>query len=326
MEAFVKDRKTFVTKSHNLVLDYNIHYSIYDTVSSIVIETPEILPQEGDILYLDGNGFFGVIKTISPDKGKTTLDCNQIITLFARDIYYQAGTWTYLEDYLTTLINANYTNCPDSYYALPYLQVTAATHTASQMGPDLDDDNVYNIKSYANKMRRLYNIFCEWGITRDTLSLDITYRSKQVKNIDFGNPNYVLLTQDFSEKSVSKITSFCTENSQQQDWVLLEDGSITNTAPATGRVPGEWITLTVQNAADVESSVRDTFAKNEYSHNITFQAPVSTGLRLYDRLKIKLDNQIFSSYVSGVIARAHSAVIEITCGELQMQYPYYNLL
>lgn len=324
MRAFVKDYKTFATTSHNLVLDYELKHSIYDTVSGVTIETPSVLPKEGDIIYLE-NGFFGVVKTISPDHGKTVLSVNQIITLLGRNVFYTPASFQYLEDYIAQLISSNYVNCPDAFYAVPYLDVTALTHTASDMRPDLEE-NVYSVKSYAAKMRRLYNIFCEWGMDRETLKLNIVQRVKAVKNIDFSNSDYILLTQDFSDKTVSKITSYCKENDQTQNWVLLEDGSIVNTSPASGRLDGDWITLIVEEAADVRDSVKDEFARNEYSHKIEFQAPASKGFRLYDRLKVKLDNKIFGSYVSGVTERKGSNRVDIQCGELQMEYPYLELL
>ena len=323
MRGFIKDRATFLTSSHNLVLDYELKLSIYDTVSSVVIETPENLPQTGDILYLEC-GFFGIVKTVSPDHGKTELGVNQINTIFARDLFYTDTTFTYLEDHLAQIIDDNFTNCPDEFYAIPYLDVTAQTHTAAQMRPDLEE-NVFNPKSYASKMRRLYQIFCEWEITRDTLSLNIVRRVKTVKNIDLSNPKFVLTEQSFSEETISKITSFCKENSQKQDWVLLDDGSIVNTAPQTGRVNGEWVTLQVENAEDVTDAVKDEFAKNEYSHKITFQAPSASAFQLYDPLQIKLDNKIFTSYVSGVTLTKGSNIVEVQCGELQTQYPYLEL-
>ena len=325
MEAFVKDYKTFQTTSHNLVLDYELKPSIYDTVSTITIETPSVLPNVGDIIYLDGKNFFGVVKTVSPDNGKTSLGVNQIITLLGRNMFYTAQSFTYLEDYLVEMINDNYTNCTDTFYALPYLQATATTHTASQMQPDLED-NIYSVKSYAAKMRRLYNIFCTWGISRDALTINVAQTVKTVKNIDFSNPAYKILTQDFSSKSISKITTFCEENSQTQTWILLSDGSIVNTQQTTNRVDGEWIPLVVQNADDIEDTVKDEFAKNEYSHNVTFQAPLSSGFDLYDRLNIKLDNKIFTSYVAAVTEKKNSNIVEVQCGELQMQYPYLSLL
>lgn len=324
MRAFIKDRTTFATKSHNLVLDYALKYSIYDTVSCVTIQTPATLPGEGDILYME-NGFFGIIQAISTEEGKTQLDVNQIISLLERNMFYTPAPFTYLEDYLAQLVQENFTQCPDVFYALPYLTAQAVTHTAAQMNPDTEN-NIFSVKSYAAKMRRLYNIFCEWGISRDTLTLQIARRVKVTKNIDFSNPLYVVTSQDFSQKTVSKITSYCEENGEMKTWVLMEDGSITDTTPAAGRIRGEWVPLTVAKAEDVEDSVRDEFAKNEFSHKIEFQAPKSRGFSLYDPLKIKLDNRIFSSYVSGVTEEQHSDIVTVQCGELQMQYPYLNLL
>ena len=323
MRAFIKDRATFATKSHNLVLDYELKDSIYDTVSHITMETPATLPGEGDILYME-NGFFGVIRAISPEEGKTRLDVNQIMSLLERNMFYAPASYIYLEDYLAQLVQENFTQCPDAFYALPYLTAQAVTHTAAQMNPDTED-NVFSVKSYASKMRRLYNIFCEWGIGRDTLTLQIARQVKVTKNIDFSNPLYVVTSQDFSQKTVSKITSYCEENGEMKTWVLMEDGSITDTTPAAGRIRGEWAPLTVAKAEDVEDSVRDEFAKNEFSHKIEFQAPKSRGFSLYDPLKIKLDNRIFSSYVSGVTEKKNSEIVTVECGELQMQYPYLGL-
>lgn len=324
MRAFIKDRKTFETKSHNLVLDYELKYSIYDTVSSVTIETPVTLPGEGDIIYME-NGFFGVVKTVSPDFGQTVLDVNQIISLLSRDMFYTPAPFTYLEDYLAQLVQENFTQCSDAFYALPYLTAQAITHTAAQMNPDTEE-NIFSVKSYAAKMRRLYNIFCEWGISRDALTLQIVRRVKETKNVDFSNPLYVVASQDFSQQTVSKITSYCEGNGQTQTWTLLADGSITNSTPSANRVNGEWVPLVVAKAEDVEDSVRDEFAKNEYSHKIEFQAPKNRGFSLYDPLKIKLDNRIFTSYVSGVTERKSSDIVVVACGELQMQYPYLTLI
>ena len=81
-----------------------------------------------------------------------------------------------------------------------------------------------------------------------------------------------------------------------------------------GRVNGDWIPIVVEKAANVTDSVRDEFAKNEYSHKIEFQALTESGFRLYDRLQVKLDNKIFNSYVSGVTERKGSNIVDVQCG------------
>ena len=324
MEAIIKSRKTFRNLLHSPVFDYELKNSIYDTVSRITVMEKDAQVNTGDIIYLE-NGFFGVVNTISHDRGKTVLGCNQIVTIFARNIFYSAQSFTYLEDYLLQLITSNFSQCPDAFYAIPYLSARALTHTAAAMNPDTDG-GTYSVKSYAAKMRRLYNIFLTWTISRTTLRVDIARKAEIHKNVDFSNPSFKVLAQDFSSVSVSKITSYCEENGQYQTWVLLDDGSIVNTEPELGRVDGDWITLTIQNAADVGDSVRDTFLKNKYSHKIEFQAPKSAGFGLYDRLTIKLDGKVFSSYVSGVTENMRSDIIVVSCGELQMQYPYLDIL
>lgn len=326
MYCFIKSKNTFETLSISAVFDYSIYLSIYDSVSTIIIKTPNASISAGDFVYIDGGIFFGVINSIEPDYGRTTLQCGQPVTLFSRNMFYTDQSFQYLEDYLAKLITDNFINCSDPFYAIPYLSVQATTHTTATMKPDLDENNIYSIMSYASKMRRLYNIFLEWTISRNSINVTIASRTMSQKNIDFTNPSYKILTQDFSDSSISKITSYCVENSQYQDWVLQNDGTITNTISNTNRKYGEWVPLVVQNAADVTDSVRDLFFQTEYSHNIEFSAYKRSGFSLYDRLLIKLNGSIFSSYISGIKFQKNSNASTITCGELQTVYPYLNRL
>lgn len=324
MQLFIKDRKSFVTKFSSLILDYEIKPSIYDTVSTYTIPN-ENLPNEGDFVYDEDTGFIGVIGAIETERQIAILSVHQIHTIFSRKMIYQSTSYTYLETYLKTLIDNNFTNCTDTFYAMPFLNVTALTSTASTMTPDVDD-YVYSVSSFMAKARRLKSVFCEFDISRTQLGINITTRANPAKNIDFSNPSFYITEQNISSLTVSKITSYCEENSQVQNWTLLDDGTIVNTSPATGRVDGEWTTLIVNKAADVQDKVNDEFAKNYYSHNITFQCPLSYDFKLYDNLQIKIDGKIFTSYVAQMRRWKNSKVQEIQCGELQVKYPYLDLI
>lgn len=324
MQLFIKDKKTFITKSNTLILGYEIKPSIYDTISTYTIPN-ENLPNEGDFIYDEYTGFIGVISSVQTIKDIAELHVKQIHTLFSRKIIYTQEAYTYLESYLKSLIDDNYTNCSDSFYALPFLSVTAATQTSSTMIPDIDQHS-FSVSSFMAKARRLKRIFCVFSLDRATLNISITTRSNAAKNIDFSNPSFSITGENYSGKTISKITSYCDEDTQTQDWVLLDNGTIVNTTPATGRVEGEWTTLYVNRAADVQDAVYDEFAKNYYSHNITFQCPISYKFDLYDNLKIKIGNKIFTSYVAQMRKWNNSKVQEIQCGELQVQYPYLDLI
>lgn len=324
MELFIKDKKSFVTKSSALILDYEIKPSIYDTVSTYTIPNKN-LPNEGDFVFDEDTGFIGIIGAVETDRDIASLKCNQIHTLFNRKIIYTASSYTYIEAYLKSLIDTNYTNCSDSFYALPFLDVTASTSTSSTMTPDVDN-YAFTVSSFMAKARRLKGVFCEFSLDRTNLYIEIIKRNNPVKNIDFSNPSFYITEQNISSKTISKITSYCEENSQTRNWTLLDDGTIVNTSPATGRVDGDWTTLAVQKAADVQDNVYDEFAQNFYSHNITFQCPTTYDFQLYDNLQIKIGGKIFTSYVAQMRKWKNSQVIEVQCGELQVKYPYLDLI
>lgn len=324
MEVFIKDAKTFATKSHHVVLDYEITPSIYDTVSTIAIPQAEE-PAERDFVYLDGIQWLGIINNVSTDGGLTQLECGQILTLFNREMFYTAPTGDSLEQKLKTLIDINYTNCADTFYRMPFLSVEALTQTSGTLKPDLED-NIYNISSYMAKLRRIKGIYADFTLSRTNLYVNISTRANPVKNVDFSNPSFVITEQNYSAKTISKITTYCEENGQTQNWVLLEDGSIVNTTPATGRHEGEWVVMNISEADDVEPSVNDELSKNYYSHNITFQCPFNYSFDLYDNLRLKIGDKIFTSYVAQKRLMMNSKVQEIQCGELQMQYPYLTTI
>lgn len=323
MICFIKDKKTFTTKAMETAVDYEIKESIYDTVSKVTIPTPKALPEEGDFLMFDGNPFVGIIKEVEIDGGETEISVEQAVKLFSREMFYTSASYTYLEDYLESLIDTNYTNCTDEVYEVPFLSVTAASHTSGNCKPDLED-NMYDIKSYISKLRRLQDIVCEWSFNRTTLSLEIYKKTFPVYNIDLSNPRYKMEEQTFSKETLGKLTVYCEETSAYSTWYLKTDGSVTQTYSTADRVEGEWRTLTVSEAADIQDDVKDEFAKNYYSHKVTFSTDRT--FNLYDRLKLRIDGKIFNSYVSGLISKKGSKMHTVECGELQTQYPFLNRL
>ena len=324
MIVFIKDKNSFITKTMVSAVDYEVHESIYDTVSTITIPTQKSPINEGDFLMFDGMPFVGIVTEVDIEGGKTEISVEQAVKLFARDMFYSAMSYTYLEDYLESLIDTNYTNCTDDLYEVPFLVVNALSHTNANCKPDLED-NVYNIKSYISKLRRLQDIVCEWDFNRTQLILNIYKKSFSLHNIDMSNPRYIITEQTISNQVVGKITVFCEENSSYSTWYLKTDGTVTNTKPADAdRVDGDWTTLTVGETADIQDDVRDEFAQNYYSHKISFLT--DSQFEIYDRLKLRMDGKIFNSYVSGIIHRKGSKYIEVECGELQTQYPFLNRL
>ena len=155
---------------------------------------------------------------------------------------------------------------------MPYLNVTASSSTSKALNPDRDDKNVYTLKEYVKKVRRLQNIFVDFSINGNTLNVDIVKKAKVTRKIDFSDTSYKLLDEAYSREAVGRITSVCEEDSSTLEWYLLTDGTVTSAYTADNRVEGEWITLFILKLADVEDRVLDEFEKTKYSHLIEFSS------------------------------------------------------
>lgn len=346
MICFIKDRKSFTTTSMATAVDFEIHDSIYDTVSRVTIPTPESPINEGDFVLFDGVPYVGIVSEVEIDGGTTEISVKQGVQLFSREMFFTPATYTYLEDHLKDLIDTNYTNCSDAVYKLPFLSVTATTHTSGTLMPDIGDattyanpssvagetlkltevkytaGSTYSIASYISKMRRVKDIVCDWSFTNTVLKVDITQKSFPTHNIDMSNPSYKITEQTFSDETVGKLTVYCEEDGNYYTRYLKDDGTITSTYSPTGRVDGEWKSIVISELAELNDAVADEFALNYYSHKLSFMTDKNYGL--YDKLMIRINGKVFSSYISGIITRKGSKYREIECGELQTQYPFLN--
>ena len=240
--------------------------------------------------------------------------------MFARERFYSTWTYTYLEDNLKSLIDTNFTNCTDEVYEIPYLSVIASTHTSGSCKPDLED-NIWSVSSYISKLRRLKSIVCDWSYTNTALTLTIYRKTFPNYNIDLSNPRIRVTEQTLSSYAVGKITAFAEDNSTYYTRYLKTDGTISATKPSlSDRVDGEWQTLIISDHNDLSDEVEDAFAQNTYSHKIKFTSDMS--FDLYDKLTIRTEGKMFSSYVSGIIRRNDTTMTEVECGELQTTYPF----
>ena len=320
MTCLVKDKKTFRTLCVCPVLDFDVTiWSIYDEVSTFkVSREKEMIFNEGDIVVFAN--YCGIIKEAEVTKYTADLKCEHILKMFSRDIPFVAGPDAGPESFLKNQIDEHYTNQTDIIYQLPYLDVSALTSTVSSINPDVED-GVWNIKSYIAKIRRVLNIFTEYTATKDTLEISIGKKQVTTKQIDLSDSQIKVLEETYSNKSVGKITSICEETEEVKDWFLLDDGTITDTYQDDNRVVGDWVTIVVSKAEDVEYKVRDEFAKNSFSHKILFNIPSSRArFAFYDRILIASKGRLYYSYIAAVRNTKSSEKTEYQCGELRTTF------
>lgn len=298
MITYIRDRHTFALKHHATALTYDMTVqSIYDEVSDFKIRGKESSAKAGDFFFADG--FFGIIKEVDKDRETLDITCNDIDTLFARDIPDDPGTvGGSIEGYIKSLIDKYYVNLSDAVYATPFLTVVASTSTVGSALPDVEN-GVWNVKSYLSKVRRLYNIHTSYSVVNGGLVMRIYHRDRQTHKIFLDLSDYEILEESFAHEAIGKITTIAEDAGARQDWYLLTDGTVTNTYTDENRVDGTWEILNVSEAANAAEEVKNKFAENSDSHLIEFAC--NKDYAFYDDLIVRTkEGQVLTSYISAI--------------------------
>ena len=316
MIAYIRDRHTFRLKHHAAALSYDMTLqSIYDEVSDFTIKGDESSAQAGDFFF--AGGFYGIVKEADRERETLNITCNDIGTLFSRDIPDSPQTVSgSIEGYIKSAIEKYYVNLSDAVYATPYLKVTAQTSTVGNALPDVED-GVWNIKSYLSKVRRLYNIHTSYSVVNGKLVMRIFHRDRQNHKVFLNLSDFEVLEESFAHDAIGKITTIAEDTGEKKDWYLLTDGTITNTYTSENRVDGTWETVKVGEAAKAADEVRSKFRENSDSHLIEFACNREYGF--YDNLIIRTKNgRTLTSYISAVRKNNTQSKTIYKSGELRI--------
>lgn len=317
MECYIKDKKTFETKHHAPAVDWDITLeSIYDEVSKFEIKGSKDKAQQGDFLF--AGDFAGVIKSIEPHDEYLSITCDDIVTIFQRDLFAVADTPASggLEAYIKRRIDAAYVNVSDAMYKMPYIKVITGTTTSGNTLPDIDDD-VWNIKSYLAKVRRVNGIYTSFEIQRNNLIIRIFHKDRANHNIFLTMSAFELLEETYSNTEVGKVTTRAEDTGATRDWYLLVDGTITNTYTPNNRINGLWELTSVKDDSEAEEKAKNIFAKNSKSHLIEFAT--DRQYNFYDNVTIRTkEGRVLQSYISAIRLEKGKTKTIYKTGELRL--------
>ena len=290
MIGYVKNRKTFVTTHLLEMSEYTLVLgSINNNVSKVTV-IGELSGLEDDFFIYEGN--IWIIKTLAPDNGKTVITLNDISYLFSRDLYWSGTAETTIEGLISDTIDTGWTNLSDTMYQTPWLTVTTTT-TTSLIQPDIEND-LWNLKAYIAKVRRMKNVFLFYSVSGDYLNITVSQITPPLRKIDFAGSDSQLISELYQKTSVAKITVNGTT-----DYYLFTDGTFSTNPSAGTRVDGSWTMLQVRVGDDEQEEVANTFSKNSDSHIVEFWT--EQPCELYDSVQIRSNGRVtngFLSYVS----------------------------
>ena len=339
MVFYIKAKADFETITYGHVFDYELKHSIYDTISTVVIPTPKEQIKQGDYIVFDGQPYIGIINSVSVDKGQTTLNCLQIISLFDRQLYafYEEQQSTSIEQTFAGVANTmlqdghNFAiEVYDEAFSLLYFYANAITTTPGivTMSPD---GFIANLKTWCNNLRRVSDIYSIFSWSNSAIRCNVQKINKPYKNIDVSNPRYDVTEEITSDIGVSKATVLYFPDEQPswtstfgcKEYYLLNNGTITSTYTTVNRAEGTYVMERANSQDEMDSVGINAIRKSQYSHKVAFSCPKDEGFELYDKINIRLsDGTIKQSYISGITERMNSDFVDVECGELQTKYPY----
>jgi len=307
MLCYIKSRATFHTSASLTVIDYDIALdSVYDDASTLTVLT-EIINIEGDFICF--NGWIGVISSVAPEKGQTTISARNILAAFNRPMIPAEGAT--IEGFIKDTLEAGYKNLADDLYKMPYLTVTTASSTPF-LSPDLDDTTgLWNLRAYIAKVRRLKGVFCTWGLSgKSGLTCSIEAKEIPTLRLDFSDKSNRMESETYSRYSVAKVTAVV--EGVGTDYYLHTDG--THDTNNTDRVTGAWEVIVTDDEKKADA-VAEVFAKSAYSHLIEFRSDREFGF--YDNLQVRINGRVLNSYVSTVKKSMKNGVL-YKSGELRV--------
>lgn len=308
MEAFVKRFSDFRTiKKATVIQRYLVEDSLDEASSSVTVAGTTVgRGNTGDWLIIDGMVYW--ISDVKPDKNRTVLTLSSPLDAFSRPLEYQepAEEQT-VGGFILELLEANWVNCDDAVYCVPYL-VVSNSDTTALVAPELDDSGCFELPDYCRLMRKSYRITPRFTNGGDKLLCTIAVAPAAAHQVSFEDGRSQLQNVSYSQLGTAKITVLCDVESgetdengeavlvrQRSDWYLAEDGSVSQEVPEH-RAPGKWTTISVKEGADIQAKVIEKFAKNKANHKLEFWSTLD--LNVQDNCTFLVYGELLQSYIS----------------------------
>ena len=324
---------TVTVTSHDLSLD-----AVYDGKSRIVLHRKPIASEDDFIILNDGGIVFcGIIDAIENTKGQKshTLTVIEMQRLFDRKVILtnESLLSNGIEDFIADQITGNFISSADSLLNIPYLTVTAKTHTPVAAKPDADN-GIYNLCTYMGNALTNYGIFVDFEFTSNALHVVIEKKQQSDLKIDTGLSNIVNLSEVYDTKVLAKLTVLWTrkeineageetETTETRHFFLKTDKTITEDVNEPDRAKGsvDVIVSMADSEEALQQEVADKFKANSYQHKITFDAVPSKlvpadELFVGHQLTVKTESGIKDSVITGIAQSNGQEAISVTLGQL----------
>ncbi len=322
MRAYIKRRGDFKTVMMGSAESWKIPIaSAEGDTGQIVLGEYASAEHTGNWLYIMGRIY--LISQATPSNNQFTATIADPATAFDRQAVWPstpAGTYG---AFIKAALEADYLNCTDADYAVPYLQISN-TDTTPLVAPELDDTKLYKLSDIISTARRA-GVRIDFSIDGEKLAIDISTAEGATHNVFFNDGRAQLETETYSADNAAKVTVLqAQEKAEGADkdtpteyisytYYLAADGSVSASVPSA-RAEGRWEYITCKADETPEDKAKELFAKNVNSYKIEFYS--TRRYQLYDTIRLRLHGGAFTTQITGITYNSGDDRYLYRCGEL----------
>lgn len=240
---FIKDRLTFITKKQCVLINCDplVFDATEDTSSQISVPLGEITNDNMNSWAITENGIW-LIKGVSPQDTVTNVTLELPWRLFSRDVVWDGTTYTSKGAFIADVIQKEYIDQEDSFYAYPYMTV-ASSDTVKFEAPADESGEIYSLGDYIENAVKVDNLWINFSVSPQGIGINIGDRLGFSRTVVFNDGHTLYEGADFGDDSVGKVTVI-RDGSDPVHFYLSGNGEIVMNPPSE-RVEGEWKTISI---------------------------------------------------------------------------------
>jgi len=244
---FIKDRLTFLVKGQCELLssDPLVYDATDDTTSQITIPLGGVPGTSINDWAVIGDNIW-LIKGTSQEETTTKITLEPVWRLFARDHIWHNVTYSSKGAFIASVIENEYINQSDPFYAYPYISVTNADTETTFKAPADEENDIYSLRDYIEDAIKIDEIYFDIYASKDGISITIRPRSANTRTVVFNDGHTLYEGANFGDGAISKVTVLqkVEDSTTQTDFYLNDAGEVV-LYPPVPRVEGDWSVISI---------------------------------------------------------------------------------
>jgi len=271
----------------------------------------------------------GMIENIGNESGFNlhTLSLTHISNVFNRKVLLANESIisvTGIEDFIKVTIENEFSNSPDAFINLNYIEVTVLTHTPIIKSVEAEE-GIYNFHTFITNAKQNYDINMTYTFDGSKLKISIYKEEYDTQIVDATISDVIGYSEVRELNYTAKVTVKAKDTGLIKSWYLQANRTTTEDPMSPTRVFGNIEIVAADNEEEMQQTALDVFTSNSYKHLIEFEIKKDSKVIEVDRLivgtLIKLKTKsggVFDSYISGKVIDSKTNAVFFKCGNLRV--------